>query len=136
MKISEELAKRIRGAVSPYANEFRPCAFFDDRLDCIRVIARDCSVCEERVNQWFTVLIDNYHERTGRMKYVGFTIKGARYFCQQRGLELGSPIKMTQLLDAILANSSELAVMFFVDAIARPLVKQGNIESVEMPRAA
>jgi hypothetical protein len=136
MNRSEQLETLVRDAISSASGEFRPCAFFDDRLDCIRVIARDCSVCEERVNNRLTVLVDNYHERPGRMKYVGFTIKGARHFCQEHGLDLTAPIKMTPLLDAILATWPDTAVMIFVDTIARPLVQQENIETVEMPMAA
>lgn len=137
MKTPEQVEQLVRGAVSQDSNEFRPCAFFDHRLDCIRVIARDCSVCEERINEWITVLVDNYYnERPGKVKYVGFTIKGARHFCRERGLDLSAPIKMTPLLDAILASWPDATVMIFVDKVARPLVEQENIEAVEMPIAA
>src|SRR6266700_1641497 len=135
MKTPEQVETLVRQAVTQ-TNEFRPCAFFDDRLDCIRVIARDCSVCEERINDRLTVLIDNYHERPGRMKYVGFTIKEARHFCLEHSLYLSAPIKMTSLLDAVLASWPGTTVMMFVDTIARPLVKQENIEAVEIPLAA
>jgi len=140
MKTLEEieiLEGLIRGAISPDSKEFRPCAFFDDRLDCIRVIARDCSVCEERINDRLTVLIDNYHERRpDSMKYVGFTIKGARHACRELGLDLSAPIKMTSLLDAMLASWPDTDVMIFVDKIARPMIEQANIKSIEMPLAA
>jgi hypothetical protein len=137
MKTPEQVEQLVREAVSQDSNEFRPCAYFDDRLDCIRVIARDCSVCEERVNDRLTVLVDNYHERRpGKMKYIGFTIKGARHFCREQGLDLSAPIRMTPLLDAILASWPDATVMIFVDKIARPLVEQENIQAVEMPIAA
>jgi hypothetical protein len=133
MKTPEKVEALVRDAFSQESGEFRPCAFFDDRLDCVRVIARDCSVYEERVNDRLTVLVDNYHERPGRKKYVGFTIKGARHFCQEHGLHLGTSVKMTELLDAVLASSPEPVVMFFVDLIARPLVEEEKIDTVEIP---
>jgi hypothetical protein len=133
MKRPEDVEALVKEAFSSEEGEFRPCAYFDDRLDCIRVIARDCSVYEERVNDRLTVLIDNYHDRPGRRKYVGFTIKGAKHFCQEHDLARGAPIKMTQLLDAVLASSPEPSVMFVVDLIARPLVEEEHIEAVEIP---
>ena len=57
---------------------FRPLVYYDPRLDCIRVIVRDCSVTESRIDEIFTVLEDNYHT-INQEKYVGFTIKGVRY---------------------------------------------------------
>jgi hypothetical protein len=133
MKTPDDVEALVKDAFPPNSGGFRPCAFLDDRLDCIRVIARDCSVCEERVTDRLTVLVDNYPHPPERKKYVGFTIKGARHFCQEHGLRLGTSLKMTELLDAVLASSPEPAVMFFVDLIGRPLVEEGNIEVVEIP---
>ena len=42
----KDLEALVHEAAPPKSGEFRPCAFFDDRLDCIRVIARDCSIYE------------------------------------------------------------------------------------------
>ena len=113
--------------------EFRPCAFCDDRLDCIRVIARDCSVLEERINDRLTVLLDNHYPNSpGSRKYVGFTVKGARHFCHDRGWDQEASITMTQLIDAILESSPEVVVEWFVDLVARPLVKEEKIDQVEI----
>ena len=132
LKMPEEL---VREAFPQEIGEFRPCAFFDDRLDCIRVIARDCSVYEERVNDRLTVLIDNYHDRQlGRKKYVGFTIKGARHFCQEYGFGATTSISMAKLLDALLKSSPDPVVMWFVDLVARPLIEEEKIEQVTMPQ--
>src|SRR5580704_14827204 len=136
MKRPEEIETLVKEAFSPTSGEFRPCAFFDNRLDCIRVIARDCSVYEERVNDRLTVLIDNYADRPGRKKYVGFTVKGARHVCQEHGIPLGTSVTMTQLLDAVLASSPEPVVMFFVELIGRPLVEEEKIQAVEIPALA
>lgn len=133
MNTPEGIQALVREALSSESLAFRPCAFFDDRLDCIRVVARDCSVYEERINDRVTVLVDNYYDRPGRKKYVGFTIKGARHFCQEHGLHMGASIKMTELLNAVLASSPEPVVMMFVDLIARPLVEDENIQAVDIP---
>ncbi len=112
---------------------FRPCAFFDERLDCIRVIARDCSVVEERVNDRVTVLIDSYFPQPGRKRYVGFTIKGATHFCKQHGWDTVRSIGMAEFLDALLASSPEIVVQWFIDIVAKPLVQEEKIEQVELP---
>ena len=112
-------------------DEFRSCAFFDDRLDCIRVIARDCSVLEERISDRITVLVDAHHSEDRGNRYVGFTIKGARHFCKQHGLSPGV-IKMTVLLDAILQSCPEEVVQIFVEFVAKPLVQEKRIEQVEI----
>ncbi len=126
-----KLQTQVREAFSGKTSSFRPCAFFDDRLDCIRVIARDCSVLEERVNDRLTVLIDNYAEQQEK-KYVGFTLKGARHFCEKYGLGRTTSIKMSELLDAILRSSPEIAVEWFINFVARPLVEREGIDHVAM----
>jgi hypothetical protein len=135
MKTPEEIAAHVREAFAGKPGRFRPCEFFDDRLDCIRVIARDCSVLETRVNQFITVLEDNYYPESGEKRYVGFTIKGARHFCQEHNFDLSTPIDMSALLDAILASFPEVAVELFVNAIARPLVKEEKIKWVDVSGA-
>ena len=136
----DTLGDLVRNAFGGNPGEFRPCAYFDEPLDCIRVIVRDCSVTEWRVSRQLTVLEDNYpNESVGRDLYVGFTIKGARHFCQQHGIDLTVPVKLSQLLDRILAESSEGAVRVTINKIAKPLVENTkslvNAE-VYMPRAA
>jgi hypothetical protein len=135
MKATEEIASRVKEAFAGKPGKFRACAFFDDRLDCIRVIARDCSVLETRVNPRITILEDNYYSESGEKQYVGFTVKGARHFCKEHDFNLSAPIEMTALLDAILASFPEVAVELFVNAIARPLVKAEKIKRVDVSGA-
>jgi hypothetical protein len=123
----------VKQAFATHPGEFRPCAFFDDRLDCIRVIARDCSVLEERINDRVTVMIDNHYPANGRKQYVGFVIKGARHFCHQQGLNLSKSIKITALLDAVVRSSPEIVVQWFIDVVAKPLIAEEKIEQVEVP---
>jgi hypothetical protein len=132
MKTVDQIAAQVKGAFGGKVGKFHPCAFFDDRLDCIRVIARDCSVLETRINKFITVLEDNYYAESKQKQYVGFTVKGARYFCQQHGIDLSTPIEMSALLDAIVRAFPEVAVQLFVNAIARPLVKAERIKRVEV----
>jgi len=136
MKTHEELAHLVRASFSGEGTAFRPCAFFDERLDCIRVIARDCSVLEERINDRVTVLMDNYFPGQGRRQYVGFTIKGAKHFCREQGWDSARSIKMTVLLDAILASFPELVVEWFVEKVAKPLIQEEKIEQLEIPEGA
>src|SRR5688572_25199898 len=93
-RIEAELSKLFSGE----ARGFRPFVIFDEHLDCIRVVTRDCSMTETRVNELLTILEDNYPDRP-EAKYVGFTIKGARHFCLDRGLKAEGPIRLAELLD-------------------------------------
>jgi hypothetical protein len=132
MKTLEEIGDFVR-SVSPAPAGFRPCAFFDERLDCIRVIARDCSVLEERLNDQVTVLVDNYYAQRGGMEYVGFTIKGAKHFCKLHNLDTAKSIRLAALLDALLASAPDITVRWFVNFVAKPLVQSEKIDQVEIP---
>lgn len=133
MKRSDQLEIFVKEAFSEGQGvEFRPCAFFDDRLDCIRIITRDCSVLEERIDGRLTILLDNYAE-PGPKQYIGFTVKGARHFCQQYGFALDTPIRMGKLLDALLASSPDILVRCFIELVVKPLVEDKKVEQVEIP---
>lgn len=122
---NERLRDLILGTFDGAPAVFRPCAYYDATLDCIRVITRDCSVSEWRVSPRLTVLEDNYADPdAGRELYVGFTVKGARHFCEQQGIDLSVPVNLSALLDKILAESSEDSVRLAVQAVAKPLVQQ------------
>lgn len=79
------------------------------------------------------VLEDNYYEQSDRKQYVEFTIKGTRHFCAEHGFDLKAPIKISDLLDAVLKAFPSIAVELFVNAIAKPLMKEEKIELVEIP---
>lgn len=132
MKNPDQISALVKSAFAGASGTFQPCAFFDDRLDCIRIVARDCSVLETRINPVLTLLEDNYAASGDRRQYVGFSIKGARYFCHQNGFSLDSPIEISALLDAILKSFPDVAVEMFVNAIARPLVSKEKIERVDV----
>ena len=133
MKTSEEeITVLVKVAFAGASGQFRPGAFFDDRLDCIRVIAKDCSFMETRIDEHLTVLEDNYADENDPTPYVGFTIKGARHFCHDNGFSLDAPIQVSALLDAVLKSFPGVLVEVFVNGIARPLVKTKRIDQVEV----
>jgi hypothetical protein len=132
MKELSEIREQLRIARCEGFQEFRPCAYFDESLDCIRVVARDCSILETRINQYITVLEDNYEE-SDEKKYVGFTVKGARHFCQEHGFDLNVPINIGNVLDKMMANSPEPAVQMTIRLVAKPLMKKEGLTDVTIP---
>jgi hypothetical protein len=130
---SHEVGERVRQALGESKfSEFRACAYFDEDLDCIRVIARDCSVLETRVNEYLTVLEDHYEEVDDK-KYVGFTVKGARHFCQEHHIDLSVPVNIGKVLDQILATSPEPLVQMTIRLVARPLIQREGLADVRIP---
>lgn len=132
MKTPEEISVLVKSALASTSGQFRPGAFFDDRLDCIRVITRDCSVMETRINTYLTVLEANYAKDDDAPPFVGFTLKGARHFCHSTGLSLNAPIRASELLDAIVKFFPDTLMEAFVTGVLRPLLKTGQIEEVEV----
>jgi len=121
----------VRNSFEGKLPRFRPCAYYDDRLDCIRVVARDCSVLETRINPVLTVLEDNYYDAPNK-RYIGFTVKGARHFCNEHGISTSTPVDLSKLLDAILRTFPEPSVQIFVNLFAQPLVKKEKIGKVAL----
>ena len=137
MKNIEQIERQVKEAFTgTKSGEFRPCAYFDERLDCIRVITRDCSVLETRINPVLTLLEDNYYPQSGGQRYVGFTIKGASHFCYEHGISLSAPVNISKLLDVIAAMFPETLVQLAVDGVAKPIVqKDPAIENVDISSA-
>lgn len=133
--MTEQITGLIEDAWGGCMADFRPCAFFDERLDCVRIIARDCSVLEERINDRLTVLIDNY-EPDSKRKYIGFTFKGAKHFCVEQGWGAATSIRITEFLDAVVVAFPDAAVEMFINVFARPLVESAGINDVEVPEGA
>jgi len=131
----EKLTSLVRESFRE-SGAFHPCAVFDEPLDCIRVFTRDCSFTEIRIDDRITVLEDNYCA-SGAEKYVGFTIKGARHFCNEHHFRLSAPVKMADLLNAILEATPDPVVRVVVNGIVRPLVDKEQINEIELvPQAA
>jgi hypothetical protein len=125
----QEQASAVREILSS-CQEFRPFAVFDQPLDCIRVITRDCSVTEIRIDDFLTVLEANYPV-SGSDEYVGFTIKGVAHLCESHGIPASGPWKLADFLDAILTASSEPVARPIVQKVARPIVEENQLLEVE-----
>ncbi len=136
MKSAKDIQAQVKRDFAGRKGGFRPCAFFDVRLDCIRVVARDCSVLETRINEHLTVLQDTYYRESDKPAYVGFTVKGARHFCNEHNISMNAPIELSALLDAILKAYPKIEVELFVNGIAKPLVKDAKIKRVDIPDEA
>lgn len=78
--------------------EFKPFAYFDNHMDCIRVKFLDCSVTEERLNKFLTVLTPNHRDYSG---HVGFTLKGIAHLFNKAGLSRKTAYHLADILDAI-----------------------------------
>ena len=112
--------------------EFRPCAWFDSSLDCIRIVVRDCSHSEIRINHFLTVLEANYSVEP---EYVGFTLKGVRHLCKEHGIPLDMPVKLAQLFDVILRDSEPLIRPTYYKVV-KPLAAESKAEDEEFDLAA
>jgi hypothetical protein len=85
---------------------FKQHAYYDKHLDCIRVLIRECSVCEHRLTAVMTVLEDNYPEQ-GQQAYVGFVIKGVEHLFETLGLPLEGVLPFIDLFDRMAALHGE-----------------------------
>ncbi|WP_223478395.1 hypothetical protein [Oricola indica] len=80
--------------------KFRPVAYYDKHMDCLRVFTRDCSVTEKRVDGFITLHKCN-HRSDFDPEYVGFTLKGIRHLFDTVGLDLGGVYTLTEIVDRI-----------------------------------
>lgn len=79
---------------------FKPVAYYDQHMDFIRVMTRDVSVTEHRIDGFFTVHECNHRGSTDP-RYVGFTIKGVRHLFNEIGLPLDGVYKLTEVIDRL-----------------------------------
>lgn len=110
--MTESINNNAAGFIKSFGDgvEFRPFAYYDKHLDCIRVQVVDCSFKEERKNKFITVLSANHFDES---KLAGFNIKGVRYIFKQLGLSDAKVYKMTDLIDKL--------VQFYPDEASRNL---------------
>jgi hypothetical protein len=97
--MSDEAYKDLSLFIKEFgAGEFKPFAYYDRHLDCIRVRIRDCSVIEQKLSKIFTVL------RAAHADYevsVGFTIKGIRHLFESIGLPSEGVFALAHIIDQI-----------------------------------
>jgi hypothetical protein len=82
---------------------FRPVAYYDKHLDCIRVITHDRSVTEHRIDGTLTILECN-HRGQFDPEYVGFTIKGVNALFNELGLSLDNVYRVVDLIDRMVSH--------------------------------
>ncbi len=86
---------------------FKPLAYYDKHMDCIRVELRDCSFSEERLNALVTILEDNYPGH--RNATAGIMFKGIKHFFSEVGLPLEGIIYVTTIIDQMVKKYPDLA---------------------------
>lgn len=73
----------VRAALSRQAEpHWQPFAAFDEPLDCIRLVLRDCSTVEIRINEWLTIMRANYDADGNPLECgpcVGVVLKGVAH---------------------------------------------------------
>ena len=87
--------------------QFRPVAYYDKHLDCIRIELRDCSITERRINEFITVLYDNYPEENQHDR-AGLMIKGIKHLFKELGLPVEGIFRVTEILDKIAERYPDL----------------------------
>ena len=105
------------------ASNFRPFAYYDKHLDCIRVQLLDCSIKEIRKNKFITVLSANHTEQSNS---VGFNIKGVRHLFVKLNLPQKGVYMLTDIIDRLVrvipdASFREVQGMF------RPILEEQNL---------
>jgi hypothetical protein len=104
--------------VSEHIQDFRPIAYYDKHLDCIRVRLKDCSAMETRKNRIFTVLACNSGDIGS---FAGCNIKGVRFLFEKIGLEMKGVVALTTLLNAIVSCYPEESIAVTVGKILNGL---------------
>jgi hypothetical protein len=84
-------------------SEFRPVAYFDKHMDCIRVTTHDRSVTEHRINEFYTIY-ENNNPGSFDPKYIGFTIKGIRALFNEIGIPLEGSYKLADVIDRLVKH--------------------------------
>lgn len=113
--------------------EFRPIAYFDKHMDCIRVLTHDRSITEHRISEFFTVFEPN-HRTEFDPKYVGFTIKGVQQLFHDAGIPLEGTYKLVDIIDKLIKNRPGSVVSAMIDLIFTQ-VNPGDL-SVKLDQAS
>jgi hypothetical protein len=116
-----EVPSSAKEFIQAFGRDFAPFAYWDKHLDCIRVQIRDCSVTEERLNRFFTVLVPNHADTA---HYVGFTVKGVRHLFEEVKLPLAGLVPLVEILDRIMKIYPDMAVKSVIEAVQRERVLQ------------
>jgi len=110
---------------------FQPSAHYDRHMDCIRIILRDCSMCERRLNGVLTIIEDNY-PNSNQSSFAGLTIKGIKHLFSELGIPVGGVVHLTAVLDEIAKKYPEIIEDNEVKSIRRTIVDLDF--NVEVPK--
>lgn len=83
--------------------DFKPVAYYDKHMDCIRIELRDCSIKEVRVSQQLTLLHDN-HPSPHQSPLAGIMIKGVKHLFAQWDIPLEGVYFVTTIFDRLLQD--------------------------------
>jgi hypothetical protein len=125
-------ALRQFSEICPIAS-FRPLAYYDKHLDCIRIQVKDCSFTEVRLNRFFTLWYENH---VAKKRTVGFTIKGVKHLFVTLGLPKSGPIVVAQIIDGILKLYPEKKTQEVIGEIQKEFKDFLNLPVTELPQAA
>lgn len=106
---------------------FKPVAYYDKHMDCIRVVTHDRSVTEHRIDSFITIHECN-HRGQHDPQYVGFTIKGIHYLFEQIGRTLEGVLRLTDLIDEIVRHQPESTMSIMLSLISRDQEAASDLE--------
>lgn len=106
---------------------FKPRADYFEDMDCIRVVLRDCSICEYRINPFLTIWHDN--DPNSDPSPVGFALKGVKacFADSDHGV-----VKLTKLF-AELANKFPTEDFLACISQLKKITHQKGLEDVAVP---
>ena len=124
---AQRITELVRAVFGGRSYEFRPVAFYNENLDTIQVLTKDCSYCAVWNRGLLTIHEQNHTEGDEKV-YCGFEIECVRALCGLRGYE--GRVNLVDLLDAVEVHDTGLR-----DAlqIARKLVQQLADKTVVLP---
>jgi hypothetical protein len=129
--VSQDIAINLPDGIE--ISEFRPVAYFDKHMDCIRVLTHDISITEHRLDDFFTIFEANRRSRFDP-KYVGFAIKGVKQLFNDAGIQLEGTYKRVDIIDKLVKHRPGSVVSAMIDLIFTQ-VKPPDL-SVKLDQAA
>jgi len=117
------------------SGEFRAFAVFDEPLDCIRVVTKDCSAKEVRISPLITVLEANYPQIPGESQIVGVTFKGIAHLCETHHFPSDAPWKLADIMDAMVKDSKPSDRLWLKNVI-EPLIQRNELENEAVEKFA
>lgn len=126
----KEIAEEIREFFGGEIPKFKPFAVYDEQLDTIRVMVRDCSYCQMWYGGGIFLLEDNYPRRRNsfRKRFVGFEIECVRSLCSRFSLPFKNQLELLEVLEAAKIQYPHLATQIaacemLVDRLPNPFVE-------------